>query len=219
MCLFYCTTDCGSYNLTCATQSSKKKSSDPEREKGSGLGERMAAQEKRRAALIQHFHLSFYKGTIGISALGTYYTFLLVAQPDPLSDFRANNKIFTPHSSRTLIAVAWLLFLLSLGLSTAALLSFSFRYAARTSYQASAADNASAIVPNFYGSHKNEAGLRQEETWMTITSGVIFSVVLVAFLLASLAVVAYMPAVGIIGAAFIAIFMLVSLAVWIRQLV
>lgn len=218
MCLFYCTTDCGSYNLSCGTQS-KKKTSDPEQEKGSAWSEKMAAHEKRRTALIRHFHLSFYKGTIGISSLGTYYTFLLVAQPDPLSQLTANNKIFTPRSSRTLVAVAWLLFLLSLGLSTAALLSFSFRYAARSSYHASTADNASVVVPNFYGSQKQETGIRQEETWMTITSGVIFSVILVAFLLSSLAVVAYMPAIGIIGAAFIAVFMLVSLAIWIRQLV
>jgi hypothetical protein len=226
MCLFYCTAECGSYNLSCATnaKSTKKRSSQltlgDNDEKGIALSEKMSAHEKRRAALIRHFHLSFYKGTIAITALGTYYTFLLVAQPDPLSEATANAQIFTPKSSRTLIAVAWLLFLLSLGLSTAALLSYSFGYAtARLSLQNTVADNVSVIAPSYYATKKKGPFGWEEELAMAVTSGVIFFIILTAFLISSLAVIAYMPAIGVVGAVFIGIFFLTSLAVWIRQLV
>jgi hypothetical protein len=179
---------------------------------------KMSAHEKRRMALIRNLHINVFKATMAVSTLGAYFTFQIAMQPQaqPL-DVDDRFHLFHSSTAQLFVAVAWVLFLITLGGSAVATLMLSFGHAIDRSYRYTLEDpNALAAA---FNSNKG-AGLMgwDQEMWGTVSAGVMLLVLLFAFLFCCLAVTAFAPAPGIAGIVIIILFLMVALTLWIRHI-
>jgi hypothetical protein len=178
----------------------------------------MSAHEKRRMALIRNLHINFFKAAMAVSTLGAYFTFQIAMQPQaqPLD---SDNRFHILHSTtaQLFVALAWVLFLITLGGSAVAALMLSFGHAMDRSYRYTLEDP-SALAAAFNSNPR--AGLMgwDQEMWGTVSAGVMFLVLLCAFLFCCLALTAFAPAPGIAGIVIIIIFLGVMLTLWIRHI-
>ncbi|KAF2671707.1 hypothetical protein BT63DRAFT_437674 [Microthyrium microscopicum] len=218
MCSIFCKLNCGSYDLSCAARSFK--THDPRRQSTiqHEFDSRMATHSHRRAALLQTFHTQFQKGSIIVGALGAYTTISLLLSSSTLTDdteYAKQPHVFTASATRSFVAAAWLLFMLSLATAAAALVTLEYSYATARP-EVDSGDGGSYMEKPKKGDRE---GGWSHEMGAAVASGVVFILLLGAFLLCSLAVTAYNTAVGVVGVVMVSLFILLSLGAWVRQLI
>jgi hypothetical protein len=177
----------------------------------------MSAHEKRRVALVRNLHINIFKGIMAISTVGAYVTFHISMQPvlQP-TDENAKHHLFQPSTAQTFVAVAFLLYLLTIGGSALAALALSFNHAMDRSYRFPS-DDPNALAAAFRPSSKGLFGW-DNEMWGAISAGVVFYILISAFIFVCLALAAFAPVPGVAGAVVLLIFMATTLAIWIRHL-
>jgi hypothetical protein len=169
-------------------------------------------------ALIRNLHINFFKATMAISTLGAYFTFQIAMQPlEQPQDADNRFHIFHTSTAQLFVALAWVLFLISLGGSAIAALTLSFGHAMDRSYR-SAIEDPNALAAAFHS--KKKAGLLgwDPEMWSAVSAGAMFLTMLFAFMFCCLALTAYSPVPGIAGVVIVVAFMIVTLTLWIRHI-
>jgi hypothetical protein len=178
----------------------------------------MAAYEKRRLALIRNLHINIFKGMMAVSTLGVCFTFQNSISPQAQPSYTLTGlHLFSSSTANAFVAIALILFLITLGGSAMAALALSFGHAIDRSYRPGSEDPSFPL--SAFHSRKSSGFLGwDQEMWGAIAAGSLFLVLLFAFIFCCLAVAAFCPIPGIAGVMILAIFMIGGLIIWIRHL-
>jgi succinate dehydrogenase hydrophobic anchor subunit len=145
--------------------------------------------------MITKFHENLFKGTLAISTLGASITFQVVIQQIAPEEDKSIHHTFRRKTTRNFLAIAWLLFVVALGVASLAAIMLALNQ----------------------DRFRDEEENRHRETYEKVaagTSGLLLFVMLAAFLFCSLAVTSYCEGAGWAGVALSAVFMVLSFCIW-----
>jgi hypothetical protein len=150
---------------------------------------------------VLDFHLSVFKGCAIIATFGASITFQVIIQqlPNEHSINQDGDHPFTYNQAQAFLAIAWLLFIVSLGLA-----SFSLGIL--------------AINRDSFQEKVRNGGKNRIELICMIASFALQSLMLAAFFYSSLAISAYSRNPGITAAILVGIMWILALILWIVQL-
>jgi hypothetical protein len=169
-------------------------------------------------ALIRNLHINFLKGMMAVSTLGVCFTFQNSISPQAQPAYSLTGfRVFSSSTANAFVAIALILFLITLGGSAMAALALSFGNAMDRSYRPGSEDPNSSLA--VFHSRKSSGFLGwDQEMWGAISAGALLLVLLFAFIFCCLAVTAFCPVPGIAGVIILAVFMIVAMTIWIRHL-
>jgi len=153
-------------------------------------------------APIPKFHFNIFHGAMGISTLGTGITFQVIIQQIESDLNRSPYHTFTRKTARNFLAIAWLLFVISLGIASLAAISLAFTED-RHKY-----DYSWAVSDK-----------RKYERMSSIASAVLLFTMLPAFTFCSLAVTSYCEGAGWAGVAITGVFLVLFFCLWLFHLI
>jgi hypothetical protein len=142
---------------------------------------------------------SLFRATIAISTFGASITFQVIIQQisDEDSNEGDDDHHFDRKTARSFLAIAWALFLIVLGISCFAATILAFN------------------------KERLRRGLNQNKrdwyaVWGAVAAGLVIALMLGAFLFSSMAVSAYSEGPGWLAAAFVGLFGIIALVLWIK---
>ena len=150
-----------------------------------------------KAYQLVKIYESLFRATIVISTIGGSITFQVIIQQIPDSESVNQGHHFDRKTARSFLAIAWLLFVLALGIAclAAALLAFN-KERLRIGLIKTRRDSYAA--------------------WGALASGIVLLLLLSAFLFSSMAVSSYAEGAGWIATAFTCVFSIIALTLWVR---
>jgi hypothetical protein len=163
-------------------------------------------QQENKRPHIAKFHTNLFKGTIAVSTLGASITFQVVIQQ--IGDDADTSPFHTFHrkTARSFLAIAWVLFVVALGIACLAAILVGLRedVVKRDEMEAMGKEEVEEEV--WY------------ETLASATSGLLLFVMLSAFSFCSLAVTSYCEGAGWAGVGMSALFLVAASAIWIAHM-
>lgn len=164
----------------------------------------MSSPKKTKGEIVVHFYRSLFKGAIAIAIFGASITFsVIVQQINPTSGELPNQPLgrypFTYNQAQSLLATSWLLFVISLGLS-----SFSL-----------------GLLAFYFGDIETEVDSgrwHRSEKFAIAASVLLQGLLLTAFMFSALSICAYAAKPGWAAVGFISFFCLVAIVVFLKQL-
>jgi hypothetical protein len=139
---------------------------------------------------MNNFRNNIFRGTIAISTFGASITFQVVIQQIDADVNVSIHHTFHRKTARNFLAIAWLLFTISLGTACMAAIVMALR---------------------------EDLGHKEKGTYEKIAcvaSGLLLFLMLAAFLFCSLAVTAYCEGAGWTGVGMSAVFLALALCIW-----
>lgn len=139
---------------------------------------------------MTNFHNNLFRGTIAVSTLGASITFQAVIQQIEADVNVSIHHTFHRKTARNFLAIAWLLFAISLGTACIAAIVMALR------------------------EDLGRTGRGTYEKIANAASGILLLLMLAAFLFCSLAITAYCEGAGWTGVGMSAVFLVTALCIW-----
>jgi hypothetical protein len=153
------------------------------------------SEQEQEKSMITKFHEYLFKGAFAVSTLGASITFQAVIQQIEASDNASLHHTFEHKTARTFLAIAWVLFMVALGVASLAAIMLVLNQ------------------DRIDSSEENE----WKETCEKVaagTSGLLLFIMFSAFLFCSLAVSAYCEGAGWAGVGLTCVFLVLSFCLW-----